>query len=90
MTPRFLRFHEPTRAMTLGELLVMRRQELGLTRQELAELLGPRWTAGDIHRLETSQTIMPSWLRVQTLASTLGLSAETLLSGVFEPDPPQM
>ena len=88
MTPRFLRFHESSRAMTLGELLVTRRQELGLTREELAQLLGPRWTAGDIRRLETSQTIMPSWIRVQMLSSALGLPIETMLHGFYEPDPP--
>ena len=68
----------------------MQRQELGLTRQKLVQLLGQRWTAGDIHRLETSRIIMPSWIRVQTLASALGLSLDILLSGVNEPESSQM
>jgi transcriptional regulator with XRE-family HTH domain len=90
MAPRFVRFHEPIPPLTLGELLIRRRQELGLTRDELAQLLGPRWTAADVRRLETSQTIMPSWIRLQILSSALGLPIDTLLSGVFEPEPPQM
>jgi transcriptional regulator with XRE-family HTH domain len=90
MAPRFVRFHEPIPPLTLGELLIRRRQELGLTRGELAQLLGSRWTAADVRRLETSQTIMPSWIRLQVLSSALGLPIDTLLSGVFEPEPPQM
>ena len=90
MAPRFVRFHEPIPPLTLGELLIRRRHELGLTREELAQLLGPRWTAGDVRRLETSQTIMPSWIRLQVLSSALGIPIETLLSGIFETEPPQM
>ncbi len=89
MAPRFVRFHEPIPPLTLGELLIRRRQELGLTRRELAELLGHRWSAADVRRLETSQTIMPSWIRLQVLSSALGLPIDTLISGVFEPEPPQ-
>ena len=35
MAPRFVRFHEPIPPATLGELLIRRRHELGLTRDQL-------------------------------------------------------
>jgi transcriptional regulator with XRE-family HTH domain len=65
---------------TVGDRIKLRRQELGLTQRELEQRLGPSFLPGDVMRLETYRTLMPSWTRLVLLAQALEVPTESLLS----------
>jgi transcriptional regulator with XRE-family HTH domain len=66
---------------TLAQLIRERRQDLGLTQEELAERLGPTVRQTEISRLESGRIALPRRLRMEQLARALQLPLGTLLLG---------
>jgi transcriptional regulator with XRE-family HTH domain len=65
-------------SVTIGDLIRSRREALGLSRDELAQRLGPSMHAGDLYQLESARVLMPSWPRLLRLAEALDLSLDQL------------
>ena len=64
----------------IGHMIRCRREQLGLAQSELEARLGPAAGPGYIAQLESSRLIMPSWVRLQQLASVLDLPVEELVA----------
>ena len=64
--------------LTIGELIRCRREALGLSRDELAQRIGPAMNRGDLYQLETARVLMPSWTRLLLIADALDLSIDQL------------
>jgi transcriptional regulator with XRE-family HTH domain len=65
---------------SLASILVRCRQQMGLSQSELAERIGPSWTARDIQLLEAERIVWPSWSRLLELAQALDIPLEVLTS----------
>ena len=82
---------------TLGRTIRDRRQELGLTQEELADRIGAGVTQSEVSRLERGKIRLPRRERFERLAGALGLPPGELLarSGwagaerVLHPAPPE-
>jgi transcriptional regulator with XRE-family HTH domain len=76
---------------TLGNFVRERRQDLGLTQNQLAERVGYTVRQAEISRLERGRIALPHRDRLNHLAGALDVPISTLLiaSGWFEPDPSQ-
>ncbi|HET9662251.1 MAG TPA: helix-turn-helix transcriptional regulator [Thermomicrobiales bacterium] len=79
MTAPIPQMADPPFVHSIGLVIRQRREELGLTTTQLAERLGPWSRTEDIASLESSRTLMPSWIRLQRLAAALDLPIEALL-----------
>jgi transcriptional regulator with XRE-family HTH domain len=65
--------------MTLGTFIRERRQDLGLTQEELAERVGESVRQSDISRLERDQITLPRRDRLEAIATALEVSTGELL-----------
>jgi transcriptional regulator with XRE-family HTH domain len=65
---------------TLGETIRARREELGLTQEQLAERIGENARQADISRLEHDGVTLPRRERLEGLAAALDLDLGVLLS----------
>jgi transcriptional regulator with XRE-family HTH domain len=63
----------------LGDLIRERRQELGLTQEELAERMGGSASQAEISRLERGSVSLPRRARLDALAAALEISTGVLL-----------
>jgi transcriptional regulator with XRE-family HTH domain len=68
------------RADTLGEAIRLRRAELGLTQEELAERIGEEVRQSDISRLERGKIGLPRAERLARIAEALDLPMGELLA----------
>lgn len=64
---------------SLGEAIRLRRLELGMSQEELAERIGPDMRQSDVSRLERGKITFPRLERLNQIAAALGLSMGTLL-----------
>lgn len=65
---------------TLGSFIRRRRQELDLTQEELANLVGDNTRQADISRLENDRVSLPRRARLEALAKALQVSPGLLLA----------
>lgn len=63
---------------SLGAYVRRRREELGLTQEELAERIGEGARQSDISRLEREKVMLPRRRRLERMAEALGVSLGTL------------
>ncbi len=70
---------EMTESRSLGEAIRLRRLELGISQEELAERIGPDVRQSDVSRLERGKILFPRLERLHQIAAALGLSIGTLL-----------
>ena len=70
---------------SLGEAIRLRRLELRMSQEELAERIGPDVRQSDVSRLERGKIVFPRLERLNQIAAALGMSIGTLLieSGWF-------
>ncbi len=70
---------------SLGEAIRLRRLELGMSQEELAERIGADVRQSDVSRLERGKILFPRLERLNQIAAALGMSIGTLLieSGWF-------
>jgi transcriptional regulator with XRE-family HTH domain len=71
------------RSTTLGQLILKRRRELGLTQEQLADrisLQGCEIRQSDISRLERDQISLPRYERLSAIATALGISVGEMLA----------
>ncbi len=68
-----------TESRSLGEAIRLRRLELGMSQEELAERIGPDVRQSDVSRLERGKILFPRLERLHQIAAALGLSIGTLL-----------
>ncbi len=68
-----------TESRSLGEAIRLRRLELGMSQEELAELIGPDVRQSDVSRLERGKILFPRLERLNQIATALGLSIGALL-----------
>jgi transcriptional regulator with XRE-family HTH domain len=75
-------------SVTLGQFIRRRRQELGLTQEELAARVGDSVRQSDISRLERDGVSLPRRGRLEQLARALDVSLGTLMrqTGWFDSD----
>jgi transcriptional regulator with XRE-family HTH domain len=66
-------------SVTLGTFIRERRQDLGLTQEQLAERVGPSVRQAEISRLEKDRITLPSRARLEQLAAALEVSLGDLL-----------
>lgn len=73
---------------SLGEAIRLRRLELGLSQEELAERIGDDVRQSDVSRLERGKILFPRLERLNQIAAALGMSIGSLLieAGWFEDD----
>jgi len=73
---------------TLGKFVQRRRQELGLTQEQLAERIGEGIRQADVSRLENDHIVLPRRERLERLAEALDVPLGELLvrSGWAEAD----
>lgn len=64
---------------SLGEAIRLRRLELGMSQEELAEQIGPDVRQSDVSRLERGKILFPRLERLNQIATALGLSVGSLL-----------
>lgn len=64
---------------SLGEAIRLRRVELGMSQEELAERIGPDVRQSDVSRLERGKILFPRLERLNQIANALGVSVGTLL-----------
>ncbi|MEZ4665727.1 MAG: helix-turn-helix transcriptional regulator [Thermomicrobiales bacterium] len=64
---------------SLGEAIRLRRLELGMSQEELAERIGPDVRQSDVSRLERGRILFPRHERLHQIASALGISVGALL-----------
>ena len=67
-------------ATTLGTFIRQRRQDLGLTQEQLAEAIGDHVNQSDISRLERDRITLPRRERLEQLAAALDVSLGDLLA----------
>lgn len=65
---------------SLGEAIRLRRLELGMSQEELAEQIGPDVRQSDVSRLERGKILYPRLERLNQIASALGMSIGALLT----------
>jgi len=68
-----------TESRSLGEAIRLRRLELGMSQEELAELIGPDVRQSDVSRLERGKILFPRLERLNQIAAALGMSIGALL-----------
>jgi transcriptional regulator with XRE-family HTH domain len=68
------------RSRILGQVIRERRQELGLTQEELAALVGHGVRQAEISRLEHDRVGLPRRARLENIANALGFSVGQLLA----------
>ncbi len=73
---------------SLGEAIRLRRLELGMSQEELAERIGADVRQSDVSRLERGKILFPRLERLNQIAAALGLSIGALLieAGWFTDD----
>jgi transcriptional regulator with XRE-family HTH domain len=73
---------------SLGEAIRLRRLDLGMSQEELAERIGPDVRQSDVSRLERGKVLFPRLERLNQIASALGISIGALLleAGWFTDD----
>lgn len=73
---------------SLGEAIRLRRLELGMSQEELAERIGPDVRQSDVSRLERGKILFPRLERLNQIATALGISIGALLieAGWFTDD----
>jgi transcriptional regulator with XRE-family HTH domain len=73
---------------SLGDAIRLRRLELGMSQEELAERIGPDVRQSDVSRLERGKILFPRLERLHQIAAALGLSIGALLieAGWFTDD----
>jgi transcriptional regulator with XRE-family HTH domain len=64
---------------TLGEVIRQRRMELGMTQEDLAELIGDSMRQPEISRLERDEVGLPRRYRLEAIANALDLPIGELL-----------
>ena len=64
---------------SLGEAIRLRRLELGMSQEELAERIGPDVRQSDVSRLERGKILFPRLERLNQIAAALGMSIGALL-----------
>jgi two-component system alkaline phosphatase synthesis response regulator PhoP len=64
---------------SLGEAIRLRRLDLGMSQEELAERIGPDVRQSDVSRLERGKILFPRLERLNQIASALGMSVGALL-----------
>lgn len=72
--------------MSLGQVIALRRQEMGLTQDKLAEMVGV--SSGAIAQIETDRIKRPRTATLQAIAKSLELSVTLLLreAGIIPSD----
>lgn len=68
-----------TESRSLGEAIRLRRLELGMSQEELAERIAPDMRQSDVSRLERGKILFPRRERLSQIASALGVSVGVLL-----------
>jgi transcriptional regulator with XRE-family HTH domain len=63
----------------LGDFVRERRQELGLTQEDLGQRIDPPMTQADVSRLESGKVRLPRPMRLRALADLLAVSPAELL-----------
>lgn len=73
---------------SLGDAIRLRRLELGISQEELAERIGPDVRQSDVSRLERGKILFPRLERLNQIATALGMSIGALLieAGWFTDD----
>lgn len=73
---------------SLGDAIRLRRLELGMSQEELAERIGPDVRQSDVSRLERGKILFPRLERLNQIANALGMSIGALLieAGWFTDD----
>src|SRR5215207_8184572 len=73
---------------SLGEAIRLRRLELGMSQEELAERIGPDVRQSDVSRLERGKILFPRLERLNQIAAALGMTIGALLieAGWFTED----
>lgn len=73
---------------SLGDAIRLRRLELGMSQEELAERIGPDVRQSDVSRLERGRILFPRHERLNQIAAALGMSIGALLieAGWFTDD----
>lgn len=73
---------------SLGDAIRLRRLELGMSQEELAERIGPDVRQSDVSRLERGKILFPRLERLNQIAAALGMSIGALLieAGWFSDD----
>jgi transcriptional regulator with XRE-family HTH domain len=73
---------------SLGEAIRLRRLELGMSQEELAERIGPDVRQSDVSRLERGKVLFPRLERLNQISAALGMSIGSLLieAGWFTDD----
>lgn len=73
---------------SLGDAIRLRRLELGMSQEELAERIGPDVRQSDVSRLERGKILFPRLERLNQIAAALGMSIGALLieAGWFTDD----
>ena len=66
-------------SQSLGTFIRERRQDLGLTQEELAERIGGSVRQADVSRLETNRIALPRRERLEAIAAALEVSLGELL-----------
>jgi transcriptional regulator with XRE-family HTH domain len=64
---------------SLGEAIRLRRLDLGMSQEELAERIGPDVRQSDVSRLERGKILFPRLERLNQIAGALGMSVGALL-----------
>jgi transcriptional regulator with XRE-family HTH domain len=64
---------------SLGEAIRLRRLDLGMSQEELAERIGPDVRQSDVSRLERGKILFPRLERLHQIAGALGMSVGALL-----------
>ena len=67
-------------SITLGDVIRARRQQLGLTQEELAERIGEGVRQSDVSRLERGRVALPRRDRLQRIVTALNLPVGELLA----------
>jgi len=77
-----------TETRTLGDAIRLRRLDLGMSQEELAERIGPDVRQSDVSRLERGKILFPRLERLNQIAAALGMSIGALLieAGWFSDD----
>jgi len=68
------------KTQTLGQVIRSRRQELGLTQEQLAERIGGGVRQAEVSRLESDRVVLPRRQRLERIAAALQIPLGTLLA----------
>jgi len=66
---------------TLGQIIRSRRQQLGLTQEELAARIGGGVRQAEVSRLESDRVSLPRRQRLERISAALGVTIGDLLAG---------